>query len=448
MKTIKKFLSGFLTASLLSASFVIPTFAENDISVILNGNAIGFDVPPQIINERTMVPLRAIFEALGASVDWNGDTRTVTSEKDGTTISLTIDSSTMYVNGNAVALDSPGCIIDGRTLVPVRAISEAYGTEVGWDGNTRTVSIKSNNKNINEEPTPTPKPEAKGGIILGQEYGPMIVHCSTSERTNNISSLKFTSFEYSSLGKDSYKVTMKMKGIVDYTFADVYVYFYDDNNDVLGEEWFTHKVSPNTDYNVSISCFIDAEIIDNATHIAFYSDSGEKATITKTTPNTNNNKADNSTSTSKTTKTNKNTSNLSEYENLKNQLIENGIYIERTNHYSIICNSANTTYNCWYAPDDEEIVITASDTKHETFTSITLTKKNNPKVMYSQSSSGRKYILSGEFVNSKFVTDVSSMPFFDDAAVMSIQTSLMIAENEFHLIGFDIDFESLGIPLS
>ena len=144
MKSIKKLLSGILTASLLSASFVIPTFAENDISVVLNGNAIGFDVPPQIINERTMVPLRAIFEALGASVDWDGDTRTVTSEKDGTTISLTIDDPTMYVNGDAVTLDSPGCIIDGRTLVPVRAISEAYGTEVGWDGDTKTVSITAN----------------------------------------------------------------------------------------------------------------------------------------------------------------------------------------------------------------------------------------------------------------------------------------------------------------
>ena len=115
----------------------------NEISVILDNNPITFDVPPQIINERTMVPLRAIFEALGASVDWNQETKTVTSAKGDTTIQLTIDSDTMYVNGSPRTLDSPACIVDGRTLVPVRAISEAYNTNVDWNGDTKTVTISS-----------------------------------------------------------------------------------------------------------------------------------------------------------------------------------------------------------------------------------------------------------------------------------------------------------------
>ena len=134
-----------------STSTPIPTFTPtptstlpNNISVILNNSPIVFDVPPQIINERTMVPLRAIFEALGASVDWNQETKTVTSAKGDTTIQLTIDSDTMYVNGSPRMLDSPACIVDGRTLVPVRAISEAYNTNVDWNGDTRTVTITSN----------------------------------------------------------------------------------------------------------------------------------------------------------------------------------------------------------------------------------------------------------------------------------------------------------------
>lgn len=76
-----------------------------------------------------MVPLRAIFEALGATVDWNDATQTVTSTKGNTTISLTINNPTMYVNGTSVALDSPACLVGARTLVPVRAISEAFGTK-------------------------------------------------------------------------------------------------------------------------------------------------------------------------------------------------------------------------------------------------------------------------------------------------------------------------------
>ena len=120
-----------------------PTLSDN-ITVILNNSPITFDVPPQVINERTMVPLRAIFEALGASVDWKQETNTVTSTKGNTTIQLTIGSDTMYVNGKAVILDSPACVINNRTLVPVRAISEAYNAKVDWNGDTKTVTISSN----------------------------------------------------------------------------------------------------------------------------------------------------------------------------------------------------------------------------------------------------------------------------------------------------------------
>ena len=123
---------------------------EKEITVTLDGKALSFDVPPQIINNRTMVPLRAIFEALGASVDWNQETKTVTSTKGDTTIKLTIDSNTMYVNGNTVTLDTPACVVNDRTLVPVRAISEAYKTKVDWNGDTKTVIISNINSESNE----------------------------------------------------------------------------------------------------------------------------------------------------------------------------------------------------------------------------------------------------------------------------------------------------------
>ena len=114
---------------------------QDDIKVMLNGNAITFDQPPVIRDDRTLVPVRAIFEALGAEVRWDGDTQTVLSQKGATLVQLKIGSNIMTVNGREIALDVPAQIINDRTLVPVRAIAEAYGCKVDWDGATKTVII-------------------------------------------------------------------------------------------------------------------------------------------------------------------------------------------------------------------------------------------------------------------------------------------------------------------
>ncbi len=114
----------------------------NEVAVRVDGVYVKFDVKPQIVEGRTMVPLRAIFEALGATVEWNGDTRTVSSSLNGIDISLTIGESFLTRNGEKKTLDVPGMIVDSRTLVPVRAISEAFDCEVEWVNDTRTVLIK------------------------------------------------------------------------------------------------------------------------------------------------------------------------------------------------------------------------------------------------------------------------------------------------------------------
>lgn len=84
-----------LTASLL----VLSVGAADDITVILDGNKLEFDVPPQIIDGRTMVPIRAIFEALGAEVTWDDATKTVTATIDDYVVKCTIDSKVMTVCG-------------------------------------------------------------------------------------------------------------------------------------------------------------------------------------------------------------------------------------------------------------------------------------------------------------------------------------------------------------
>ena len=124
--------------------FVSTVPFENDIAVTVNGERVKFDARPQIIDDRTLVPLRAIFEALGAQVNWNADTKTVTAERQETQVSLTIGSNALIVNGEQKTLDVPAQIIQDRTLVPVRAIAESFRCIVDWDGERQMVTVTEN----------------------------------------------------------------------------------------------------------------------------------------------------------------------------------------------------------------------------------------------------------------------------------------------------------------
>ena len=118
-------------------------FASGDVRVEFNAMEVEFDQPAVISENRTLVPLRKIFELLGAEVSWDEGTRTAISEKDGKKVTISIGSRQMYVNGEPKELDVPAKIINNRTLVPLRAISEAYTCDVSWDGNERVAGITS-----------------------------------------------------------------------------------------------------------------------------------------------------------------------------------------------------------------------------------------------------------------------------------------------------------------
>lgn len=120
----------------------IPDEPITEITVVIDGTKLEFpDQKPVIMSDRTLVPLRAIFEALGAEVDWDDETKTVLSKRDDTTISLTIGSDALFVNNVTKLIDVPAQIINDRTMVPIRAIAESFGCDVGWDGRTKTVII-------------------------------------------------------------------------------------------------------------------------------------------------------------------------------------------------------------------------------------------------------------------------------------------------------------------
>ena len=123
--------------------FGIEAYAEEakTVSVYTDGTQIDFDVEPQIINDRTMVPMRAIFEAIGAEVNWDDSTKTAVSEKDGDVVKISIGEYRIIKNDEEIAIDVPAQIVDSRTLVPVRAIAESFDCEVFWDDTERIVRV-------------------------------------------------------------------------------------------------------------------------------------------------------------------------------------------------------------------------------------------------------------------------------------------------------------------
>ena len=117
--------------------------AAKAITINVDGVQLKTDQPPAMIQGRVMLPLRAIFEALDASVNWDQKNQTVTGIKGDTTVVLKIKSKVATINNQTVTLDVPAQILKGRTMVPVRFVSEALGQEVDWNSEKQLVSIKS-----------------------------------------------------------------------------------------------------------------------------------------------------------------------------------------------------------------------------------------------------------------------------------------------------------------
>ena len=125
----------------------ISQFEKKEITVELNGKKLSFDQPPVIINDRVMVPFRAIFEAMGYAVEWNQDTQSVSSHnKQANNIFLSVNDPIITRIGAAATrykCDVPPQIISDRLLVPVRAVAELAFCDVEWDGDSKTVYISS-----------------------------------------------------------------------------------------------------------------------------------------------------------------------------------------------------------------------------------------------------------------------------------------------------------------
>ena len=120
------------------------------ISVQLDGRTLYFDQPPASIGGRLLVPLRGIFEALSADVLYDAATRSIKATKGTTVVQLQLGSRTALIDGRTVYLDVPADTVGGRTMVPLRFVSESLGADVKWNGATKTVVINSGGSNAGD----------------------------------------------------------------------------------------------------------------------------------------------------------------------------------------------------------------------------------------------------------------------------------------------------------
>lgn len=134
----------FISTSIGSISgFAIQPLHKNDIRVYIDQKEITFDQPPVSENGRILVPLRAIFEQIGADVYWNNGNQTATGILGKRVIDITVNKKEAYVNNRQIQLDVAAKAVNGRILVPLRFIAESLGCHVDWDGNKSIASIST-----------------------------------------------------------------------------------------------------------------------------------------------------------------------------------------------------------------------------------------------------------------------------------------------------------------
>ena len=209
---MKRSLSILLVLSLVFSLFVVTgcaadkneadkTVAVDKIEIVLqigsplmtvNGTGQNIDeegTVPVIVNERTLVPIRAIIEAMGGTVGWDGEKREVSLDYNGDNIRLVIDSTTAYLNDKAAELDTAPTIINERTMLPIRFIAESFGFDVAWDGDTQKITITKSAEETAAtpeaaEPAITEEPATETAEASGSKT--LVVYFSCTNNTKKL----------------------------------------------------------------------------------------------------------------------------------------------------------------------------------------------------------------------------------------------------------------------
>ncbi len=224
---MKKFVALTLSALMMCSS----VFAGG-ISVNLNGENVEFaNQAPVIIEGRTLIPLRGVFEKLGYEISWDNETKTATFTKDNTIVKVTVNANSFTLNDSSVNLDVPAQIVNGSMMLPLRAVGEATGLKVDWDNDTKTVKLNSDSEGVftfGDDGKATVKPKEQVTTEATTE--------TTTEAVKNVSKVDLK------LTADQKKYASEyIEFIKTVTFCDYYSTVMGDYIDKFNE--YTKKVS-------------------------------------------------------------------------------------------------------------------------------------------------------------------------------------------------------------
>ncbi len=142
-KKIALAMAAAMTVSALALNVSADEYTQ--VNLLVEGQAVETDQPAVIVDSRTMVPVRVIAETLGCEVDWDAATKTVTFTQGSIVATMVVGEKTLNVTNNGVTtameIDTPAVIINNRTMVPVRFLTELFGFNVDWDAVTKTVNV-------------------------------------------------------------------------------------------------------------------------------------------------------------------------------------------------------------------------------------------------------------------------------------------------------------------
>ncbi|MCI7658298.1 stalk domain-containing protein [Anaerotignum sp.] len=175
-----------ILGSVLALSIAVPALAHPPITVYVDQQEVVFaDQAPVIVEDRTLVPMRKIFEAMDTHVTWDEPSQTITSTRGSDVVTMTIGEKQVYKNGKGVyTMDVPAQIMQDRTMVPIRAVAVAFDANVAWDGINYIISISTdsaNSGNISKQI------HADDGTLLATislSYTPLISNSTAANKIN------------------------------------------------------------------------------------------------------------------------------------------------------------------------------------------------------------------------------------------------------------------------
>ncbi len=207
MQPLKRLACPGLAASFLFGIATLAPASAQHVVVTVNGQAMSFDQPPVMRNNRVFVPMRAIFERLGSSVVYsNGN---INSQGNGRSVHLVIGSTQASVNGQPITMDVAPFTVAGRTEVPLRFVAQALGANVNWNSNSQTVAITTSGGSVSY----TPMPQSNQSFYLSSQHPG---RGTTVNSTHPSLSAQFSE----AVNRDSLRVSVDGRDVTPYVYAN------------------------------------------------------------------------------------------------------------------------------------------------------------------------------------------------------------------------------------